>query len=240
MFLADGRRLVSELSSALDRADHDTAARAAHSLRSVASHVEAGELAAACSALEAKLRAGATEGLQDAQHAVSAAFDQVASRVAAARPSRAPTVSQPSPSMPVPEPSLCALVVDDEPNDRFLIGRVLTRFGFRVEECDSGNDALSICRDHRPDLVVLDGVLPGMDGVETCVALRAEQGLKELPIIMVSGIQDETWRIRAKAAGASAVVDKSVAARKLADDLGSAIEAVTRHPSRHDPAGVSA
>jgi CheY-like chemotaxis protein len=141
-------------------------------------------------------------------------------------PGAAPGAASAETPPPVAESSPCALVVDDEPNDRFLIGRVLTSLGFRVEECDSGNEALNICRDHRPDLVVLDGILPGMDGVETCVALRAEKGLSGLPIIMVSGIQEESWRSRARAAGATAVVYKAVAARQLANDLGQAIAAV--------------
>jgi signal transduction histidine kinase/DNA-binding response OmpR family regulator len=240
MFLADGRRLVAELENALARADRNTAARAAHSLRSVASHVEAAELAAACSALETRLRAGATSGLDHAQQAVATRFEEACAALGAAPDNAAPAPA--AVPQPAAESAPCALVVDDEPNDRFLIGRVLRRLGFTVEECDSGSDALSICRQHRPDLVVLDGVLPGMDGVQTCVALRAEEGLRELPIIMVSGIQDETWRVRARAAGATAVVDKSVAAVKLADDLGLTIATVTggRRPRGSDPARMGA
>jgi CheY-like chemotaxis protein len=240
MFLADGRRLVAELEGALARADHDTAARAAHSLRSVASHVEAAELAAVCAELEGKLRTGATGGLEGALQAVATRFEGASADIEAAR-RNAETLAPPpaAPTTAAAEPAPCALVVDDEPNDRFLIGRVLKRLGFTVEECDSGSDALSICRRHRPDLVVLDGIMPGMDGVQTCVALRAEEGLRELPIIMVSGIQDETWQSRARAAGATAVVDKSVAARKLADDLGLAIAAIAHRPPPHSgPAGA--
>jgi CheY-like chemotaxis protein/HPt (histidine-containing phosphotransfer) domain-containing protein len=232
MFVADAQRLMDELGAALADGDHTAAVRAAHSLRSVSSHVEAAGLAQACSVLESQLRSGRANGQASALHGVRQQFNQAIAGfaggppTAAEMPGAAPGAASAETAPPVAESSPCALVVDDEPNDRFLIGRVLTGLGFRVEECDSGNEALNICRDHRPDLVVLDGILPGMDGVETCVALRAEKGLSGLPIIMVSGIQEESWRSRARAAGATAVVYKAVAARQLANDLGQAIAAV--------------
>jgi signal transduction histidine kinase/DNA-binding response OmpR family regulator len=235
MFLVDGQRLVDDLNAALATGDHALAVRTAHSLRSVSSHVEAGELATACATLESNLRSGNVEEVNTALSGVRQHFAETEASFEASLPAP-PSASMVAESVAayqaVAPDSPCALVVDDEPNDRFLIGRVLTRLGFRVEECDCGNDALSICRDHRPDLVVLDGILPGMDGVATCVALRAEKNLSELPIIMVSGIQDESWRTRARDAGATAVVDKAVAARKLADDLGLTIAAITQRARR--------
>jgi CheY-like chemotaxis protein len=245
MFVADGQRLLDELGAALAAGDAAAAIRAAHSLRSVSSHIEASALAEACAVLESRLRAGRSDGQASALHGVRQHFIQAITGLETGTQAAEGTAAGMTPAADLPaspaETSPCALVVDDEPNDRFLIGRVLMRLGFRVEECDSGNEALSICRDHRPDLVVLDGILPGMDGVETCVALRAEKGLSGLPIIMVSGIQDESWRSRARAAGATAVVDKAVAARQLADDLGLTVETILHrgHPGA-DPSGMGA
>ena len=75
------------------------------------------------------------------------------------------------------------LVVDDDPAIAEMIGIVLRGEDLEPEFADDGAVALAAFRDHRPDLVLLDVMLPGIDGVEVCRQIRAESGV---PVIMLT------------------------------------------------------
>ena len=78
------------------------------------------------------------------------------------------------------------LVVEDEPDIRTLIVHHLTRDGFRCDTAGNGTEALTRLRKALPDLVVLDLMLPGMDGLEVCRRVRADPATATLPIIMLT------------------------------------------------------
>ncbi len=75
------------------------------------------------------------------------------------------------------------LVVDDDPSTRRMLTRTLIVAGFSVEESDSGDDAISRHQVNPPDLVVLDMMMPGLDGLETCRRMRTQFGEDCAPII---------------------------------------------------------
>ena len=78
------------------------------------------------------------------------------------------------------------LVVEDEPDIRSLIVLHLSREGVRCRTANNGVDALAEVRSARPDLVVLDLMLPGLSGLDVCRRLRAEPATTSLPIIWPS------------------------------------------------------
>lgn len=82
------------------------------------------------------------------------------------------------------------LVVDDEPMARTLLRLMLVRAGFNVSEAEDGYDALEKVRLNPPDIVLLDVMMPGMDGFKVCEALRHEDETMQLPIIMLSAKTD--------------------------------------------------
>ena len=84
-------------------------------------------------------------------------------------------------------PSSVILVVDDEPDLRFLLRRVLGGAGHDVQEAGDGADALTSIRRSPPDLVVTDVMMPVMDGVELIRRLRDDPATKDIPIVAVSG-----------------------------------------------------
>ena len=77
------------------------------------------------------------------------------------------------------------LVVDDEPYDRYAARRILEQKGFRVTEASSGPQALQFIEQERPDLVLLDLNMPGMDGARVLKKIR-EQWV-DLPVVVLSG-----------------------------------------------------
>ena len=105
------------------------------------------------------------------------------------------------------------LVVDDEPLIRDVVARYLEREGFRVVECGDGDTARALVERHEPDLVVLDVMLPGTDGLEVCRWIRARSAT---PVILLTARGEETDRIVGLELGADDYVVKPFSPRELA------------------------
>lgn len=101
------------------------------------------------------------------------------------------------------------LVIDDDP----LIGAA-TRLalegggGYRVELCESGVDALAAARRFRPDLVLLDVMIPHLDGPSTLAALRRAEGFADLPVVFLTGRTEPAALAHYRALGARDVIAK--------------------------------
>ena len=91
------------------------------------------------------------------------------------------------------------LVVDDDPVNLDVAGARLAAHGYTILTAASGELALEIARDQHPDLILLDIVMPGLDGLEVCRRLKADQSLPFTPIIMLTRrwtrvISSPAWR----------------------------------------------
>ncbi|HTO12716.1 MAG TPA: response regulator [Candidatus Binatia bacterium] len=107
------------------------------------------------------------------------------------------------------------LVVEDEPDIRSLIVHHLEREGFRCRTAGSGGEALARVRSSLPDLVVLDLMLPGMDGLEVCRRLRGDPATAGVPIIMLTAKADEVDRIVGLELGADDYLAKPFSTKEL-------------------------
>jgi DNA-binding response OmpR family regulator len=105
------------------------------------------------------------------------------------------------------------LVVDDEPIVREVVVRYLAREGYRTLEADDGDRARELLERQAPDLVVLDVMLPGTDGLELCRWIRSRS---ELPVIMLTARGEEADRIVGLELGADDYVTKPFSPRELA------------------------
>jgi phosphate regulon transcriptional regulator PhoB len=122
------------------------------------------------------------------------------------------------------------LVVEDEPDIRRLIVHHLERDGFRCRTAATGPEALTAVSAAVPDLVVLDLMLPGMDGLEVCRRLRAS--IATLPIIMLTAKADEVDRVVGLELGADDYVAKPFSPKELV----ARVRAVLRRAGRMDGA----
>ena len=109
-------------------------------------------------------------------------------------------------------PSARILVVDDESSLRDAIAYALRREGFIVETAAEGTRAVAIARNRSPDLIVLDVMLPGMDGLQVCRVLREES---PVPIVMLSARGEELDRVLGLEIGADDYVGKPFHMREL-------------------------
>lgn len=104
------------------------------------------------------------------------------------------------------------LVVDDEPKIVAVARDYLLKHGFRVTTAGDGQAALAAARREKPDLIVLDLMLPGMDGREVCKALRRES---DVPIIMLTALAEEVDQVTGLEIGADDYITKPFSPRAL-------------------------
>ena len=118
------------------------------------------------------------------------------------------------------------LVVDDEQRIVRQARDYLEHAGFRVLEANDGKDALAMARQARPDLIVLDLNLPGMDGLDVCRTLRRES---DVPIIMLTARAEETDRLIGLELGADDYITKPFSPRELVARVRVILRRVNKH-----------
>ncbi|WP_421683348.1 response regulator [Stutzerimonas urumqiensis] len=101
-----------------------------------------------------------------------------------------------------------AMVVDDSVTVRKVTSRLLERNGMNVVTAKDGVDAIQLLQDHRPDVMLLDIEMPRMDGFEVAALVRHDEGLKDLPIIMITSRTGEKHRERAISIGVNEYMGK--------------------------------
>jgi DNA-binding response OmpR family regulator len=107
------------------------------------------------------------------------------------------------------------LVVDDDLNIRDVVHRYLEHAGYQVLLADNGEQALRLIHDATPDLVVLDLMLPGIDGLEVCRRLRTGTSPSSVPVVMLTALGAEDDRIAGLQLGADDYIAKPFSPREL-------------------------
>jgi DNA-binding response OmpR family regulator len=116
------------------------------------------------------------------------------------------------------------LVVDDEPMARTLLRLMLVRAGFEVLEAEDGFDALEKVNQSPPDLIILDVMMPGMDGFAVCESVRGDSRTAALPIIMLSAKTDAESISRGLQVGANKYLTKPVSPEDLTRHVRDALD----------------
>jgi signal transduction histidine kinase len=102
------------------------------------------------------------------------------------------------------------MVVDDEPRDRILLKEVLEDDGYQVVECEDGLEALDQIRALSPDVILLDVMIPGLNGVEVCRELSQDPRTVAIPVLLVTSQRDREDRLEGISAGARDFISKPV------------------------------
>ena len=111
------------------------------------------------------------------------------------------------------------LLVDDDAVTLMLTAVALRERGFDITECSGGDEALDLLLVWSPDIIVLDAMMPGRDGFDTCSTLRSAPGFENMPVLMLTGLDDEISITRAYQAGATDFFVKSTQWSLLAGRL---------------------
>ena len=107
------------------------------------------------------------------------------------------------------------LIVEDEPDIRELLNFTISRSGHTVIEAETAEDALTVLDRGTPELIIIDWMLPGMDGIDLAKKLRAEELTQELPIIMLTARGEESDKLRSFEVGIDDYVTKPFSPKEL-------------------------
>jgi CheY-like chemotaxis protein len=107
-------------------------------------------------------------------------------------------------------PGKRALVVDDSKSARVVLSRMLERYGIEVDSAESAESALEYLKDRRPDVIFMDHLMPGMDGLQAVREIKANPVLSSIPIMMYTSQEGEIYGGQARASGAVGVLPKSI------------------------------
>ena len=107
------------------------------------------------------------------------------------------------------------LIVDDEPDIQELVRISLEREGYDVLVADTGEEAIELAKSRQPQLVVLDLMLPGLDGLDVCRVLRQQQKTQDIPIVMLSAKSQESDIVSGLELGADDYITKPFSSKVL-------------------------
>lgn len=107
------------------------------------------------------------------------------------------------------------LIVDDEPRSRTLLKAVLQLDGYDLREASTGAEALQLAHECNPDLILLDVMMPEMNGFETCRRLRQHDRLQHVPILFLTALDDRKSRLEGLDAGADDFISKPIDTAEL-------------------------
>jgi cyclic di-GMP phosphodiesterase len=109
----------------------------------------------------------------------------------------------------------CILVVDDKLDTLLLVRELLTSRGYQVVTASDAEEALDSIQEHRPDLILLDVIMPGRSGYDLCRQLKEDPATRLIPIVMITGLSDRSDRIRGIEVGADDFLSKPLYPEEL-------------------------
>ncbi len=115
------------------------------------------------------------------------------------------------------------LIADDEQYIRLLASRLLSD-KFVVLEASDGAEAVDMARQHKPSLILMDIMMPNMDGYAACSTIKTDQSTKNIPVIMLTGLGFELNKKLAETVGADGYITKPFTLEKLLETIGKVVE----------------
>ena len=111
------------------------------------------------------------------------------------------------------------LLVEDEPDIRLIARAALTRAGFDVVPAANGLEALAAVAASRPDLIVMDCMMPELDGLDACARLKSDEATRDIPVIFLTAKADAAAKGRCMALGALGCIAKPFNPLQLGDQI---------------------
>ncbi|HKC48882.1 MAG TPA: response regulator, partial [Gemmatimonadales bacterium] len=205
-YLRESTEAWDALRNACAAGDRDTVQRLTHNLKSSSAMLGATRLASLYQGLEQEAGSSPAADLTQRLETIREEYGHVERALRALEPQRL-TEALPASS----DRASLVLVVDDESTSRVILAGLLRADGFDVQEASDGATALQRVVALHPDLVLLDVVMPGMDGFEVCASIRAMPDVALTPVVMVTALDDQHALARAFEVGATDFITKPVA-----------------------------
>jgi CheY-like chemotaxis protein len=130
------------------------------------------------------------------------------------------------------------LLVEDFDDTRLMMKMWLVRNGYRVIEAETGEEAISLAQSERPDLIIMDVMMPGMNGLDATQRIRQDRALRGTPIVAVSAYGAEEYRSLALDAGCNEYVSTPFEPQTLADLIKDLLQHEESAHSNPPPTGL--
>jgi diguanylate cyclase (GGDEF)-like protein len=205
LFLEDMPTYLEQLEAAVVVEESDAVRRAAHAIKGAAWNFGALELAAQAKNIESLAETGQVDAAGRLVPRLRAEHALVAQALQLELASE-PEVAQP---MPLAGEAL-VLIVDDDRSTRSTLRSALQRSGFVVTEAANGSEVEAEVQRMRPDVILMDALMPVMDGFTACARLRDSPEWRQIPVLMITALEDSASIERAFAAGASDYIPKPI------------------------------
>ncbi|MGQ0709654.1 MAG: EAL domain-containing protein [Rhodoferax sp.] len=204
-FLEDMPSYLDELTAAVVAEEKDTVHRVAHAIKGAAWNFGALELAAIAKNMEALAENGEVDPVGYLVPQLRAEYARVAQ---ALHQELAREIETPTPLQVNGE--ALVLVVDDDRSTRWALRAALQRSGFIVTEAADGSEVEAELQRMRPDVILMDAVMPVMDGFTACTRMQESPEWRQIPVLMITALEDNASIERAFAAGASDYIPKPI------------------------------
>ena len=209
-FLSHTPGNVTEMRGALSQSNLELLRTSAHSLKSSSANLGATGLSKLCQRLEDAARETHVESASEQLLAIEKMMPQVLLELSQQvemdeDPDKTESIQS---TRPASAPNI--LIVDDDTGFRLTTSEALKGTGFNVIEASSGEDALSKLEETLPDLVLLDAIMPNMDGFEVCRQMRNRRDTRAIPVVILTGLGDMESVDRAFESGATDFIVKPI------------------------------
>jgi CheY-like chemotaxis protein len=218
-YLEDMPACLDELAQAVRSGDMHTAAHPRPRLKGASGNFGAEALAQLALQAEQLAAAGQPERIAPLLQPLNEQYLAVAAFLRAELSHAAATSLHLSDELPQ------VLVVDDDRSTRSTLRHTLQRDGFRVEEASDGQQALAMLARFQPDVILMDAMMPVMDGFTACARMQELPNAADIPVLMITALQDNSSVERAFAAGASDYIPKPIHYAVLSQRVRRIIEA---------------
>ncbi len=200
LFLEDTPKYIKAITEAISARETDAATRLAHTIKGSASNLGAAALASVCKELEC---AGTTGDTQELLNRLHWEYQRVATALQGElRPIPVPRVTVQQDGLPR------VLIVDDDRAMRLALRNALQRDSYQIEEAVDGVQAVALCKREMPDLLLMDGLMPALDGFDACKQIRQLPESEHVPVLIVTALEDDDAVQRAFSSGATDYVPK--------------------------------
>ncbi len=218
-FLEDTPNYLSRLEQGLADSNADIVRQMAHAIKGSSSNLGAINLTQVAKQAEELALEGNLNEITPLLPRLHAAFEGVA--ILLSKEVSIEDILEPT----MEEELAQVLVVDDDRSTRSALSHTLKRDGFRVEEASDGQQALNMLKRFQPDVILMDAVMPIMDGFTACAKIQELPNGRAIPVLMITGLEDNQSVERAFAAGASDYIPKPIHFAVLSQRVRRIIEA---------------
>jgi len=224
-YLESSNELITQMQQAAEQKDLVAMGRAAHTLKSSSANLGAQDLAQHCKSLEELARNHQLDEAIKTSQLISGDYQLTQSAMRLIL-KEFETDCPPENLTTYPEDSLLKLfemepqqgkilVVDDQPYDTILVSNYLREEGYEVLTANSGEAALELVKEQRPDVVLSDVMMPGMDGFEVCYRIKTAPESVLTPVVLVTALDGRQDRIKGIQAGADEFLSKPINREEL-------------------------